>query len=115
MSNKSFELLNGKVIIDGHPVILPHIADEAFEWHDLIIVKVDPPSGTIFNRNVFGITNQGEILWQIEESPHGTQDDKPYIQISIEKSDNLIAENWNGVSYSVNPSNGKITVSAFNK
>lgn len=114
MNTKSLTIINGIVIFDGQPIDLPHYADEALEYQNLIIIKIEPPSGIIYNRNVFGVSKDGKISWQIEESPHSTLSDKPYINIFVQ-GDDLIAANWNGVSYCVNPSNGKITVSSFDK
>jgi hypothetical protein len=110
-----FAISDSKIFVQGKEISLPHPVTEAKIYHDLIIVKVEPPPRTIFNRNIFGLSKNGEIRWQIQESPHGTQKDKPYIDVFITPSGALIAANWNGVSYSVDPDNGKITVDAFNK
>jgi hypothetical protein len=88
---------------------------QAKTYLDLIIVKVESPAGTIFNRNVFGLSKNGESRWQIQESEHGTQKDKPYIDIFINSDETLITANWNGVNYLVDPDNGKITVYMFEK
>ena len=70
------------------------------------MILVDPAPDVIFNRNVFALSIHGELLWQIEESPHGTQVDKPYVNLYCDKNGTVIAGNWNGVSYSVNLLNG---------
>ena len=115
MNNIAFLIVHGKLTIGDRTFDLPHPVEEALTYHDLIIVRLEPPAGVIFNRNVYGISHEGEVLWQIEESPHGTQEDKPYVNINIGQNHDLIAGNWNGVSYSVNPENGKITVVSFDK
>lgn len=113
MNNIAF--VNSKLTIGGRAIDFPHPIEEALIYRDLIIVRVEPPAGISFNRNVYGISQKGDVLWQIEESPHGTQEDKPYVNIYTGQNDDLIAGNWNGVSYSINPDNGKITVVAFDK
>lgn len=115
MNKIPFVISNKELTIDGNIVDIPHSIEEALTYHDFIIVRVKPPAGIIFNRNVFGVESDGEILWQIEESPHGTQEDKPYVNVYISKNNKLIAGNWNGVSYSVNSENGKITTVSFDK
>ncbi len=112
---KKYTLVNGALTIGGAIVKLPYTAVEGLTYNGLVIVKVEPPARIIFNRNIFGVLDQGEILWQIEESPHGTQMDKPYIDIFIDPSGELIAANWNGVSYAVDPASGKISIKSFDK
>ena len=115
MTNMPFLVVNGQLSLKGCQLGLPHPVVDAFAYRHLIVVRVEPSAGFIFNRNVYGISDEGEVLWQIEESPHGTQEDKPYVNINVGQNDDLIAGNWNGVSYSVNPENGKITVVSFDK
>ncbi len=115
MKKITFEIIKGILTVDGQTVDIPEFAENALEYGGLLIVKLDPPTGVVFNRNVFGITAHSHVQWQIEESPHGTQDDKPFTDVYIDNEGSLIAANWNGVSYSVDPDNGKITVSSFDK
>jgi hypothetical protein len=115
MNKMAFVIVNGKLTIGDRVIDFPHPVEEALAYHDLIIVRVEPPAGVIFNKNVYGVSHEGKVLWQIEESPHGTQEDKPYVNIYIGQNDDLIAGNWNGVSYLVNPENGEITVVSFDK
>ncbi|WP_342655411.1 hypothetical protein [Pseudomonas sp. F3-2] len=115
MTTDTFKISDGKISVLGKVLFLPHPVTEAITYLDLIIVKVESPAGTIFNRNVFGFSKNGELRWQIQESEHGTQQDKPYINILINTDGALLAANWNGVNYLIDPDNGKITVYAFDK
>lgn len=67
----------------------------------------------IFNRNVSALSMHGELLWQIEESPHGTQIDKPYVNLLCDKHGLVITGNWNGLSYSADLHNGAFRIAAF--
>ncbi|WP_062387725.1 hypothetical protein [Pseudomonas abietaniphila] len=115
MTTDAFTISDGKISVHGKVLLLPHPVTEAKSYLDLIIVKVESPAGTIFNRNVFGLSRNGEFRWQIQESEHGTQQDKPYIDILINPDGALIAANWNGVNYLVDSDNGKITIYTFDK
>lgn len=108
-------IANEKLIVNGHDVDLPHPPEQAFVYHDCIVVRVDVPVDVILDRNVFGVACHGDILWQIEESPHGTEEDKPYMSIYLSEADRLVASNWNGVEYYVSPGDGKISVAAVPK
>lgn len=57
----------------------------------------------------------GLLLWQIEESLHGTELDRPYVAISKDEAGEIVAANWNGVDYRVNMENGSVRVKAFGK
>jgi hypothetical protein len=115
MSTSLYRVENGNLFIADRAIDLPHPVIEVIECGEMIVVRVDPPAGTIFNRNVFAFTKHGELLWQIEESPHGTEKDKPYVAILRAQDGNLIAANWIGIDYLVNLANGNIAAKAFNK
>lgn len=114
MKNR-FEVRDGALIIANRRLDLTHTVAQILECHDTIIVRSDPPAGMILNRNLFAFTTQGDLLWQIEESPHGTQKDKPYVGLIISQDGLLVAANWIGLDYTVNVQNGKVAAKAFNK
>lgn len=93
---------------------LSRSAAQCLEVQGLLIVRIEPDVGDTYNRNVFAL-DRGKILWQIEESPHGTEKDKPFTSISLGRDGELIAGNWNGVDYSVDISDGTIQVKNFKK
>lgn len=115
MSTNSFEVKNGSIFIADRRLDLPYSIGQVVKFNDIIIARLEPPAGVIFNRNVFAFTAQGDLLWQIEESPHGTEEDKPYVGIFLSQDGSLIAANWIGVDYLVNVQSGRITAKAFNK
>ena len=115
MSIVEFRVEDGRLFIGGKFVGLPYAVCEVVECGSLLAVRVEPPIGVIFNRNVFAVARDGKVLWQIAESPHGTEADKPYIVIFRDKDEGLIAANWNGVDYLVNLECGGISTKAFNK
>lgn len=98
-----------------YPAELPYPIVETVLYGDLLIVRLEPPVGTIFNRNVFALTSDGHTKWQIEESPHGTVAEKPYVRISFDSTGSLVASNWIGIDYCVDPKDGRIRTKAFNK
>lgn len=115
MNSTDIRIEDGALFISGRHIKLAHPIVQIKEWRGHIVARIEPPAGEIFNRNVFCFTRQGNCIWQIEESPHGAEKDKPYVGILIDSGDALVAANWNGVDYFVNANNGKISTKAFDK
>ena len=115
MSESPIRVVSGKLYVGDQHIDLPHPVGDVLRYRDLVIVRVEPPAGVVFNRNVIAFTDVGTQAWRIEESPHGTEIDKPYVGIRVDGGGDLVASNWNGVDYQVNPDNGCVRVKAFNK
>ena len=115
MSTNSFVVKDGSLFIGDRRLELPYPVEDVVECKGVIVVRIEPPAGVIFNRNVFAFTAQGDSLWQIEESPHGTEKDKPYVGILLSQEGSLVVANWIGVDYLVNIQSGSVTAKAFNK
>ena len=110
MTISVIESADGGMLVGDQRIELPHPIGEVLRYRGLIVVRLEPPAGVVFNRNVMAFTEAAELAWQIEESPHGTEVDKPYVDISIDDMGALVASNWNGVDYRVEPESGKVTV-----
>lgn len=115
MNTVEFRIEDEKFFVDGKLVELPYTVGDVLEFSGLLVVRVDPPAGVIFNRNVFAIARVGEVVWQIAESPHGTEADKPYVGIFRNRDEGLVAANWNGVDYLVSLESGSVVATSFNK
>ena len=87
---------------------------QTLEHEGCVIVLFHIPEGKVENRNICCVDEAGKILWEIEESPHGTQSDKPFMGVYFDK-EKLIASNWNGVDYLVDLDTGKISTLQFPK
>ena len=115
MNSPNIRIENGKLSLANKLIELTYPVVQILDWQDHVIARVESPVGEVFNRNVFSFTFQGDCVWQIEESPHGTEKDKPYVDIFLDEADVLVAANWNGVDYIVDGNTGGITTKAFNK
>lgn len=115
MNSKDISVVDGAIKIGRKEVEFPWPVAQVVEYHRLIVVRIEPPAGNIFNRNVFAFDDDGSIKWQIEESPHGGGIDKPYMNISISENGEVIASNWNGIDYIINLDDGSVKVKSFNK
>ncbi len=82
-------------------------------FDDCVIVMIDPPMKTIFNENIYGVSYDGKILWQVEKIEHVDRD-SPYTGMGQEKG-LLSAYNWDGFDYRIEPKTGKIIDKIFVK
>lgn len=110
----SFSVDRGILHVNGQPVSLPLSVAECVDIGEVVAVRLDVPAGQVFNRNVFLVGGDGEIRWQIHESPHGTAADSPFMSLWVEEG-TLAVGNWNGVDYDVDLVSGNIRARAFNK
>ncbi len=115
MMELNYSINEGVLMVKGKAIELPYPSVQAIDIQGLIVVRVEPAIGEIYNRNIFALDGSGEVKWQIAESPHGTEADKPYTSISVTEDRELVAGNWNGVDYVVALGDGSISTRSFNK
>ncbi len=114
MTKIKYDLNEGALVLNQEEVNLPYPVVQVLDFNDFVIVRVEPEISEIYNCNIFAVDGRGKIKWQITESPHGIEVDKPYTSISIMEN-KLIAGNWNGVDYVVDMKDGSIRTKSFNK
>lgn len=105
----------GVLHVAGRTAGLRFPVAEVLDLDSGLVVRVDVPPGEHLNRNVYFVDPDGSIAWQIEESPHGTQTDRPFMKIWREPGGEIRAGNWNGVDYRVDLHSGAIEPAAFPK
>jgi hypothetical protein len=106
--------LHGRIIYMDAPI------KQKIEFLGLVIIRLYPSDDQLdtypkesFNRNVYAYDVSGNLVWQIQEAPHGGIDeDKAYMDIRISQ-DKLVAGNWTGTDYQVNLVDG--TVASFDR
>jgi len=110
-SEKKLIITNGKI---KKEVEFPSPIKQIEKFEQVIIVRIYPKTTTTFlNENIFGVSYDGKILWQIEVVSH-VHVDSPYTWIG--RKDSLLeAYNWDGTLYIVDPNNGKIIDERFIK
>ncbi|MEY4589579.1 MAG: hypothetical protein RL497_1655 [Pseudomonadota bacterium] len=114
MNNAKFTVQNGLCAINGNEVFFPYSVTRVQEASNIFVIMVEPPAGVIFNRNIFGCDSNGEILWQIQESPHGWGDNKSYFEIFQDGSGGVVATRI-GINYQVNINDGSVAPKSFNR
>jgi len=115
MTETWYHVDNGTLWIADQSIHLPHPVKVALQHDDRLAVLIESPSNVIFNKNILALSRHGKVVWFIQESPHGTQADKPYMSLQCDKNGALIVGKWNGLSYSVDWHNGSVSVVNFEK
>lgn len=96
-------LMNDKLI---KKVKFPFKIGQAESFDDILIVLLEPPPNAIFNENIFGVSYDGRMLWQIQKVDHNV-DNSPYINMGS-KNNLFFAHNWDGFFYFFDTKNGGI-------
>lgn len=98
---------NGEEITFGYPI------GETLDFQDVIVIRLELPLGVVFNENVFGLSCDGEILWQISKQKH-IGEDSPYTQLSYQNGKAGLY-NWDASLYIVEPNTGEVIKERFLK
>jgi hypothetical protein len=106
---------DGKLFINHFEVNLPHRVIQVEEIKNQFFVMVEAPLNITYNRNIFALNEEGEILWQIEECPHGGDREKSYFTIIHDGSGGLVAETGFGINYQINLDYGSVTAKSFDR
>lgn len=96
-----------KIVIFDFPI------RQVVQFRNCYVVRIEPSVGEIYNENVFGISKEGRILWQIEPIAH-IYEDSPYTGIG-QVNDSVKLSNWDGTDLTVNPATGDVIQKSFSK
>lgn len=67
--------------IDGTRVRFRHTIEEVVHVEGVIVVLLDVPTGTIDNRNVIGVSEDGQRLWEIDPISDDSTADQAYVTL----------------------------------
>ncbi|MGA7298122.1 MAG: hypothetical protein WBW92_11515, partial [Rhodanobacteraceae bacterium] len=103
-------------VIGQAEVVLDAPVKQRLEVGSLTIVRVYPSDAMLnsypqvkLNRNVYAFDSSGQLVWQIQEAPHGgAGEDKAYMNIRVEHGF-LVAGNWIGIDYQVAMADGRVS------
>ena len=111
----------------------------AIEVAGVVVVALDVPRRQVMNENVFGVSEDGKILWQIERIPDATYPACMYTNLSVlepgpgcllwdlerypaykglsksYRPGSFLAGNWNGTEAIVDAKTGKVLSTFFMK
>lgn len=97
---------NVVILPNGKEVRFEHAVAQTVDFPDAVVIRLKIPSGANLNENVFGISIEGQLLWQIAKEEH-VYSQSPYTGMTRE-GDNVRLFNWDGLELVVHPRTGKI-------
>jgi hypothetical protein len=107
IQGRTIELRSGKKVKFDYPVY------EAAEVGGVTIVCLDIPSYRKLNENVYGLDEQGNILWQVKPVAHHYERSR---YVGVAKVGELARLfNWDGQVYDVDPWTGNVMSSYWGK
>ena len=107
---------NSLVIFDeaGKKMInFPSPIKQIEQFDKVIVVRIHPKADKFLNENIFGVSYDGKILWQIEKLKY-VYKDSPFTGMGRE-GDFVKLCNWDGTDLIVNPETGKIIQKGYSK
>jgi hypothetical protein len=92
------------IISSGKQITFDYPIDTAVGFDTVIVVMLEP--NKLLNENVFGVSYDGKIMWQVDKRDH-VYDESPYTYIG-RKDNNVELGNFDGLELIVEPATGKI-------
>lgn len=101
---------------NGNVVTLAYNVKESIQVGEVLVVLLDVPPNQSMTENVFGLSHDGTVLWQIERtSATATDPFNCYVGV-IASSDNTVrVANWNGMVSDINVKTGRVIQSRWMK
>ncbi|WP_139488176.1 hypothetical protein [Brevibacillus dissolubilis] len=115
-----FRLNHNEIMVAGKILHFPHIIYSVREMDDRLVILTLPPTGISIGadeiNNVYGISQQGQLLWRIEDAGllYGLPNPVTYLAIWINDSGKLIATNF-ALNVVIKPATGKIVERGLTK
>lgn len=105
-----FKIDDNVLIVDGNKVVFQFKIDNVKICNGLYIVLVDIPSNVKATNNIYAVNENGQIVWQVQDvnEVYSFKNDVPYVGTRITEDNFIVATNYNGVTVTVNYTDGKI-------
>jgi hypothetical protein len=105
------EKRGNSLIVDGRQVVTfdSAIADTV-QLDRIVVVLTEPTRGEDCTRNVYGISPEGEMLWQIQAVHPNSHQPNTYTGFIFRdrSASSVWIANWSGMSAEIDPRSGEI-------
>ncbi|HEX8473153.1 MAG TPA: hypothetical protein VF666_03915 [Pyrinomonadaceae bacterium] len=107
MSSDEYVIDETKIVFaSGACATFAYPVAEALAFDSALVVRLEVPTGIVFNENVYGLSPSGETLWQVAARAH-VNADSPYVNLARD-GNRVVLTNWDGLELTLDPSNGHI-------
>ena len=114
MNRTSYRVKKNRIEFDARSTLrFKYPIAELIEFDDVIVVRLEIPARAKYNENVFGISENGDLLWQVPSLPRLAKN-APYIGIGRD-GDFARLNNWDGMVYWLAPKSGTVVKEIFGK
>lgn len=108
-----FRVEQNTLFVGNNKIEFHHLIENVKKCSNYYIILISVPK----INNVYAVDSQAQIVWQIEDAGkvYGIVNDVPYVGTRITESDQIVVTNFNGVTYTINPANGRIIARGVTK
>ena len=111
----SYSLINDCLFVNNTHVEFKYPVDKVLSINQTMVVLLKVPLTEVFNENIFGVNDQGKIIWQVQERLNLHRNDEPYMNIWVTDDDRLNCNDSIGLNFWIDSSNGSITYVGLTK
>ncbi len=103
VSGKQLRLPKGATVEFAYPI------REVAEVGNVVVVLLDVPAHESMTENVFGVSQDGDVVWQIEPIPDITNDPTDcYTGFVSATPGKLALCKWGGIGVEIDPNTGRV-------
>ena len=99
--------------VGGGKLLFAHRIAQVECFGTVAVVRLDVPPGTRYNENIFGVSSEAHLLWQVKKEPR-VYEDSPYTNLS-RKGELAVASNWDGCTVVLEPQSGSVVEKSYGK
>lgn len=101
-----FQAAGDALLVSGGKVHFAHPIAQVEDFGGVGVVRLEVRPGNHYNENVFGVSADRRILWQIERERH-IYPDSPYTTLRKD-GDLAVVGSWDGIVLWLDPPTGKV-------
>jgi|688.fasta_scaffold1596450_2 hypothetical protein len=113
----SYTLINDCLFVNNIHVEFKYPVYKVLLVNQTIVVLLKPQRTEIYNDNIFGVDENGQIIWQVQERENFNLEGykQPFMNIWITDDSKLKCNDSYGLNFWIDPSDGSITYVGFTK
>ena len=101
----NYEIKENRLLIEGKDLFFEYPIKGVLKKEGVLMVLLKVPAKFNYQRNIFGVNEEGEIIWQVEAP---TKDPVDLYTGLFEEEGQVIGGAWSGGDCYLDPQTGKI-------